>query len=1381
MLQDSLDIPKAQKFMNGGYSAMKQRTKFSKRFLAVLLAMLMLLAAAQPVSFVAAAAGDDPDPSFGNSAARARYTTSGTLEISFPEAQSTAGGIAYYADFYDLDQAYPQRETPVQAAVKLTGARTIEGESAQVFAEISADQIKTYGLNMSHRISVAITAIDADGWRSQPIEVLVGESLDVPALDSSPTGSDLYTSLSRFEDAYDSTMENGGTHSKGAKYWDYNNGNGTAAMNIDGVFDGIPQAYQTPGFDSSQAFRLYLNGNERSEDTYERFDVMYNQDHYQFTNAEELWIWVDTSYVEFKEFALQLRYMDYSGTARYDRDGKSGKADTTTHQYSADAYSTVGYAARKKVAGEDSRVPVYYQNADDLWDTMYTNQDGYLENFGHYRGFLRVNLHNLLNENQESPYADVWTERPYTFNVEIGWADWYKAQNDYTWPDEFEFTGAYQNNVPAEELLKNPSGFTWRWNGSAVGPNRWKYVTFNAEDFKAATGLNLTTTPINDIASVGFTWRGASEDSMNKPFYIDQIGFSGENLITDSKEGNPVRTLDQCGMVPSDQEAVNALVDKYIPDVEAVNVTDAGIIEDLEAICEQLKATVTLPEKLKNARDRLNQILNGQDTVVYLHTELQKSDADIPALFELYQTFTLGQLQRLGLKDEAELIRRYNETGQSEWYPSALTQLSFKEFNTMEQNYTVGQTAIHEYDDYRLEPNGKWHYFDRAHKMLWENGVYKGAWENSKNLVAYSRSSYNAAESGTNNRDQRFGLAATFVGQNGFANSRSIDTSFYRDSLSDSETYRISLTYNGENKDNWDELGGVNIGQATDFIFYADFSEMTDIRKMWVTLRTENGNVYSHDEDDTAPWDYQILDMDAAAPEWKTVQTDSGNDGCLTGEALNGFRGFIKIPLSHFYEITSSGNPGALISANSVVKQIKLFYTGYQGGVSPAGATMSLDMFGFSSNTQMDGFEPFRPERELEEPQFKTTDVDSITTAILDLYEDVTLLNETEAETDYLFSYGSTAESVTAYNEMLSLYHTLTVDEKKEVEQKLPSNIKMADMAAFVRNYDTFGGAEGNLKKYVDNAVAQCGHIESVFQTTAVSTGPVGALLEEYNDYSAKYQNAVLTYWADRNLNAVYPNFTITTPSTETAPVAELTLQGDQYTGGVPLSYYCAADAKHSIELEVPSTATLTAEDGTEETVLVSIANTTVFPTAPGTMQLTLSVKETEVPHAATYTGTFVVKVKTPAPDLQNAQDSNLDQVNDPAQYRMQTYTVHVRLVSDPSYTVVIPADTSIEWFTTSAVPVGEGVQVEDVKIPSSASIQVGVSAEKYAMEKNGNSIPYLLNNGKKALSHTFTLADQTPFQLEVLVNDLDSWLKVPYEEGYQDVLNFTINYQEAS
>ena len=58
-----------EKIYERGSFGMKQRTKYSKRCLAVLLAILMLLAAAQPVSLVAAAAGDDPDRNL----ARARH------------------------------------------------------------------------------------------------------------------------------------------------------------------------------------------------------------------------------------------------------------------------------------------------------------------------------------------------------------------------------------------------------------------------------------------------------------------------------------------------------------------------------------------------------------------------------------------------------------------------------------------------------------------------------------------------------------------------------------------------------------------------------------------------------------------------------------------------------------------------------------------------------------------------------------------------------------------------------------------------------------------------------------------------------------------------------------------------------------------------------------------------------------------------------------------------------------------------------------------------------------------------------------------------------------------------------------------------------------
>ena len=718
-----------------------------------------------------------------------------------------------------------------------------------------------------------------------------------------------------------------------------------------------------------------------------------------------------------------------------------------------------------------------------------------------------------------------------------------------------------------------------------------------------------------------------------------------------------------------------------------------------------------------------------------------------------------------------------------------MTQLYFKAFNDVEQNYTVGQTAIHEYDDYRLEPNGKWHYFDRAHHLLWENGIYKGAWENSKNLVAYSRSSYDSAETGTNSTDQRFSLASTSVGQNGFASSRSIDTSFYRDSLSNGETYRISLTHNGENKDNWDALSGVNIGQATDFIFYADFSEMNDIRKMWVALRTENGNIYSHDEDDGTQWDYQILDMDAAIPAWKTVQTDNdGNDGCMTGASLNGFRGFIKIPLSHFCEITSNGNAGPVISANAVVKQIKLFYTGSQGGESPAGTTMSVDMFGFSSGTPISGFEQLHPERELEEPQLQSSDVESAVAAILALYEDVTLLNETEAKTDYLFSYGRTEQSITAYREMLALYHTLTVTEKGEVEQKLPANIKMADMEAFVRNYDTFGGVQGNLKKYVDSAVAQRETIENAFQKTAVSTGPVVTLLEEYNDYPAKYQNAVLTYWADRNLHAVYPNFVITSPASSMEnPAATMQLDADglHYSGSVTLNYYAAVDAKNPLSLRIPSgVITFRAEDDPSKTIEVGVSGGITNPVnGSNSMTFALSVLADSIDHAAAYVGSFEVALESPDPDSNNVQASNLNPVSAAEQYRSKdAFTVYVKLLFDTSYTIIIPADQQVEWATPSTQT--GSLQVEDLNIPASARINVSCASQngsKLSKVIDGQSfeLPYQLTaNGSLFSGWSFSMSEQNPVPLNVEITPTD-WSKPPIAAGYQDVLTFNVEYQE--
>ena len=367
---------------------------------------------------------------------------------------------------------------------------------------------------------------------------------------------------------------------------------------------------------------------------------------------------------------------------------------------------------------------------------------------------------------------------------------------------------------------------------------------------------------------------------------------------------------------------------------------------------------------------------------------------------------------------------------------------------------------------------------------------------------------------------------------------------------------------------------------------------------------------------------------------------------------------------------------------------------------------------------------------------------------------------------------------------MLALYHTLTVTEKGEVEQKLPANIKMADMEAFVRNYDTFGGVQGNLKKYVDSAVAQRETIENAFQKTAVSTGPVVTLLEEYNDYPAKYQNAVLTYWADRNLSAVFPNFTVQTDQITTNTSADdplITMQinaeGTAYSGSAALPFYAAAADPYNVELDIPSTVELSMGD---TKITVPINGRKLNPTDPGTMNFELSIAESSVEKSGVYTGSFNVTLKTPVADKGTNQGSNTISggVQNAESYRMETYTVYVQLVCDASYTVVIPADVGVGWGRTDRVEAGS-LKVETLFIPTTASVEVGVTSEnEFKMIHNSFALPYRYQTGdlKDFRGDTFNMST-TDLERELYV-EVPNWSGAPSDQ-YKDTLTFTVTYHE--
>lgn len=1345
-----------------------------RRCLSVLLAVVMVCAAAQTLVFAVDLSGDDITPGWNEGSARARYTTSGTLEITFPE--STKSDATYYAEFYDLDGE--NREEPVVNAVSLTTTRTYADDTTLVSAVLDRDWVERSGLDMSHRISVAITAVK-DGWRSEAIEALVGESLDVPQAGSSPDGTDLYASLARFEETSpDNTLEEGGASYNGAPYWSYDKGsNGIGAMDINGVFaDDMDSPYEYPGFDGSTAFRLYLNGSDQSTGEDERFDVMYRQDHWKFAGAEDLWIWVDTSFVEFDEFAIQVHYMDYTGRMTWDsvdkyKDSQSHSLQT---KYSDDAYSTIGYAKAK--GGEP--VPVYYLNEDGLWDVMYTNENGYLENFGHYRGFLRVPVDKLWNENDNVTYKTLKDERPHSYEVWI--------QSD--WP-----LNSWEMRLgSAEDLyIAENKSYSWESWTNAFGGKETFY--FDKDKFNQSMvehdHVGLSVVPIEDIASVGITWNGASADSMNKPFYIDQIGFSGSSLQTNAVDNdpNPVKTLDDYAMVPNDSDAVNQLIEKYIPNPEVVSVSDSGIVEDLEAICDQLK--LTYPEKLRVARERLNDILSGAtDSVEYVSRQLDSADSlssdDIIDLYTIYCSFTLGEIHRLGLENERKLLELYEQKGFNEWFPNdSLNDIYYLPFNDVESGYSVGQSALHEYDDYNLTPEGKVHYFDRGHILDWGNSDVDmtQAWENTENLLAYSRMGYNDERNGTM---QRFGYGITTIGQNGFANSRSIDTELYRETLSSGsnvENYRISLTYNGDSKDRWYDLEKGNFSGAEYFTFYADFSNVKDIRKLWITIRTGDGTIYSNDETDSV-WSYDVFNLNAPENGWYPLSSD--NDGCLN-TGLVGFRGFIRIPVSYFNEI---GGDRILTNDLSSVGQVKVFLSGNPGGNDEAGSSFVLDMFGFISSEQEYNFtqtleQQYHQIVDLPDPDNNAKEL--FGTALEALFANE--ITDLDNSTITLFDRKAELNDVSAYDQLIEAYNTMTLTEKKQADKDLSAASGGAytgvdELQLFVKNYDEWNGAKGNLFTNAENADGLRALVTQAFEGGSVladgTPGEIDAIFAAFAQYPAYYSHSVQTYWPDRNLHAVFPNYNPGNVVT-TSPTVELTYDEttDSYVGSFDFKYVGAVGARPDTQMSFvceelqDNQVPLTFDDKTVQADVTGFSTDIV--TGDQTQKITFTVKASDITTAGEYTGSLTIGVSV-LPDSENKN------IEDPAQYR-DSFMLNLKLVSQAAFTIVIPADVEIPWGQEDAYPTS-GLEMKDSFLPNGAHVDVSVENEKYIMTRGEDptmQIPYTLaesENNAPFVSHVFE--DDDMVGLDVTVTK-DDWDAAPVIDEYSDTVVFTVAYVE--
>lgn len=1347
MVQDSLDVPKEQKFMNGGYSAMKQRTKFSKRFLAVLLAMLMLLAAAQPVSFVAAAAGDDPDPTFPQEVAASAYWDGETIRVEFPRASSPKGStIKYYADLIDLDKINPNevhlREV-VAEGIPLQNDLMAIAKSDMLSAAIQSKSLA--GVDVSHRLDVAITAVDSEGWRSQPIHAVVGDSVRVPAANATPASGLLWKEFTSFDDDWGNEND--------ANMYGSIEGPG---MNFDGVYGpGSNQdRYRDPGYADetstdkygSAAYRFYITHPEANDSADIRWEKSSGKngawggpgqqgwdDLYNYIGAKELWLWVDMTNVRFEKLSFQVRPNDGGVLDRKTFVGEIG--DDSRVVFGKYEYSTVNYYEQTHQEAE-----IQYVNSDGMWDTL-TTVDGYLRDFGNYRGFLRIPVDQLYGQSYNGYYNNQ------------------KTTGD---PDK------------DKAFVEDESLSRTEWK--PLNQASLRYVNFEKDIQGTADALNY-------ITSVGFTWQGATADSKDQPFYIDKIGFVGDTGKVTS--GNRVGSLPYS---TNEQDAFARLIAENLPDhVGAVNLSHRQVISDLMNIAQTSPVKAT--QQLLEANDRLQTLLKEVgETPLPKWLEQQVAslpevpdEAALTPLFELYLTFTIDQLEQLGAAAEKRLLEAYNAATEKTYFPDALAHLKFTPFNTFEQkdNYQIGDKSYHMYEN--TGPNGS---------SIWQQSPnytdtqVKNSWESTRKLTAYSLN-----HTSGNPLLYTFGLGSALIGNNGFMNSQSVDTRLNRGrAVSDTERYRITFPYQGRAASSWDDIASCSINGATDLMFYVDFSDITAVRKLWVSLVGSDDLTYSHDFQ-SQPLRYERLAVGATQWEPVTVSEGEANDGCLMNE-MAGFKGFIKIPLSYFYADTKVPTESprddvkCLVTDGTVgIKQIRVQYTATDAGAKQnVGSHLIFDMFGFvGENMAADTFadQYFSP---VETGTFEAETLGAVQNQLNALYTTAQPLDVSQSPVS-LLAYDSDATFA-----FVQAYNSLSIADKAALNEQNPD--KVAQILAVRTNWEnrTLNGSTvpGKLKTYVENTNGNTETVKSKFSTkTSLSLDEIGAIntsLNTFDDYPVKYQNIKQTYWADRNLNAVYPNYQATEVDrwqSTTPHSLILNKNGDAYTLTLQLPYVGTSDGTGFL-FEFDETVELKLDENTKVTATVQ-GEKVVHNGADQKLILTLTVAEADVKTLGTYTGSLEIGVNIP-PDLQNSEginQSNPQAVDAPEQYR-KAYQIPLQLICKEEWSITIPADASIDWNETEYV-MGD-LAAPTLNIPSTARVDVKIkqSENDYVLKGSMAGLKYTLTkNGVKWVdgsAHSFSRkGNSTSVPLAVRINQ-EEFDTAPYDT-YSDVLTFEAEY----
>jgi|GEM_PF-7131244 len=561
-----------------------KKNNITKKTLAVFLSLVMMLMSV-PFSIIGTAAGAyDPAPYFDTAAqtegADAWLDDEGNVQVTFPAAtaQPTYKGEALSIAFYILELVNMGANNEAHTNVVLDTIK-VTGLSGT----FPAADIGTIDL-VKNRYSVTVTAVDTENWFSLPIYTTVTK---VPAVEVDGSRFENFsTSATAVREIM--TFDQSGTDTGVAT------GN---ALNYMGVAAEAGTEDLSDNVGDTSALRFIMYNQPSGEQT---FDTSLSRQTWDFSNATEVWFWMDLSNVELSGVSFRLRANE---KVWYDW-GSDQSMTVTQKDFMGDIiYSTKGYK------GTDGFV--YVQRDDGGWDKEnLTNGTIDLANF---KGYVRVPIKFICSENDSYAQLKNTGFNNGSTDFATGWTSATLTNGDNHAngiPITKTLVDAAGTNIKDARLMQHRIVATktgiggmgnsnyWHFTNGAWVRNQTESIT-RGEDAMIAAGLSEAEAvndadegykAIDDLYSAGFAFTGCSADSLENSFFIDNIFFYDENggpWDENAVSGMASSTGNSMSTYYNEELAIAKIIfdeiDKYIPDPDWADYRELEYVLDLVA------------------------------------------------------------------------------------------------------------------------------------------------------------------------------------------------------------------------------------------------------------------------------------------------------------------------------------------------------------------------------------------------------------------------------------------------------------------------------------------------------------------------------------------------------------------------------------------------------------------------------------------------------------------------------------------------------------------------------------------------------------------------------------------------------------------------------